>query len=641
MEFTNTRDEKHLHKWGYSDTMFEVQENKTFLTGDRYLICGYLMPNFIDFINNELEIKDFDINDLQVEKEYLLDDPNLSKGFLNDISSIEHTMKSENRLSHSHGQTSASEIYNVLYNKNKLNREIDLVLYPKNEEEIIHIISTASEHNICLVPYGGGTNVSCALSLPTDDKRNMVSVDMSYINNLISIDKENNLATFGAGIKGKDLENILNENGYTCGHEPDSIEFSTLGGWVSTNASGMKRSKYGNIEDIVVNYRLHTPNGIIEKIMNTPRNSHGSSVDSMIFGSEGNFGIISQVTIKINKKPEVIEYQSIVFENFETGVQFMKDLTVNNSDIIPASIRLVDNRQFRFALSLKPEKTTVESIKEYIKNYVLENYYGFDPNEMVLCTITYEGKKEEIQYKTKMLSKLSSEYGGIMGGSDNGKKGYQLTFAIAYIRDFLSKFYIIGETFETSVPWSNIRDVCKDVELKLYEKTKHYNSKPFLSYRVTQTYKTGVCIYFMLGFYHKGMDNVTQVFSELEEELRDSIINAGGSISHHHGIGKHRSNFLIESYNNVGNSESECIQAFKKEIDPQNIFGIKNNIFNKPYNEKISKEFDNYNLKNIDSDEEESIIKDQIFISETVENEERILHPYNSDDEEIIDRDLE
>jgi alkyldihydroxyacetonephosphate synthase len=228
-----------------------------------------------------------------------------------------------------------------------------------------------------------------------------------------------------------------------------------------------------------------------------------------------------------------------------------------------------------------------------------------------------------------------------MGGSDNGKKGYQLTFAIAYIRDFLSKFYIIGETFETSVPWSNIRDVCKDVELKLYEKTKHYNSKPFLSYRVTQTYKTGVCIYFMLGFYHKGMDNVTQVFSELEEELRDSIINAGGSISHHHGIGKHRSNFLIESYNNVGNSESECIQAFKKEIDPQNIFGIKNNIFNKPYNEKISKEFDNYNLKSIDSDEEESIIKDQIFISETVENEERILHPYNSDDEKIIDRDLE
>lgn len=585
----------HLHKWGYSDTEFEINEKSISLTGNRYLICGYPMPNFMNFIKDELEIEDFSFTDLQEEKKYIISKSIINKSFIKDIENIQYEMDDESRLVHSHGQTSASEIYNVIYGEGELTREVDLVIYPENDDNIEKILHSAFDNNVCLVPYGGGTNVSCALSIPKDEERMVVSVDMSRMNKMISIDKENNLATFGAGITGKDLEEILNEHGYTCGHEPDSIEFSTLGGWISTNASGMKRSKYGNIEDIVINYKMYTTQGIIRKNLNTPRNSHGSGIESLVFGSEGNYGLISEATIKINKQPEVIEYQSIVFKNFDQGVNFMRDLTVNNSDIIPSSIRLVDNKQFRFALALKPEKTIVESFKDNIKDYMLENYYGFSPEEMVLCTITYEGKKEEIQYKQTMLQQLANKYEGLLGGSDNGKKGYQLTFAIAYIRDFLSKFYIIGETFETSVPWSNIRDVCKDVELKLYEKTKQYKSKPFLSYRVTQTYKTGVCIYFMLGFYHKGMTNVTKVFSELEEELRVSIIEAGGSISHHHGIGKHRSKFILESYKN--NPEISCIRNFKNNIDPKNIFGISNNIFNNNSISEISEEYQKYSQK--------------------------------------------
>ena len=631
----------HLHKWGYSDTEFLIDGNNISLSGDRYLICGYSMPKFMDFIQDELEIKDLDFSNLQQEKNYEISDPIINEIFLKEIkgNSIKYSVDRDSRLVHSHGQTSASEIYSVIYGEGKLSREVDLVVYPKDSIEVDKIMTIGVRENVCLIPYGGGTNVSCALSIPTEEDRMVVSVDMSELNQLISIDKENNLATFGAGIRGKDLEEILNKQGYTCGHEPDSIEFSTLGGWISTNASGMKRSKYGNIEDIVVNYKLHTPKGILENFINTPRNSHGSGINSLIFGSEGNYGIISQATIKINKKPEVIDYQSIVFPNFDVGVNFMKELTLNNTDIIPSSIRLVDNRQFRFALALKPEKTPVESVKEYIKNFVLENYYGYDPEEMVLCTITYEGKKEEIQYKLKALQNLSNKYQGLMGGSDNGKKGYQLTFAIAYIRDFLSKFYIIGETFETSVPWSNIRDVCKNVELTLYQKTKDYDSKPFLSYRVTQTYKTGVCIYFMLGFYHKGMNGVTEIFSDLEEELRESIIQAGGSISHHHGIGKHRSKFLLESYQD---STLNCLRNFKNNIDPQNNFGIKNNIFNIDI-EDFSKEYENYDLNSklgIEEDDDSSIDMDKVNISDNEKYNDDCSF-LKSDDETIIDKDLE
>jgi alkyldihydroxyacetonephosphate synthase len=581
----NLLNNKKDHEWGFNDTEFQVNtENENIsLKGNRYLICGYEMPNFIPYIRKELEISDLDINDIQKKKNYIIRPSIINNNFMNEINDIKFSKDDNDRLIHSHGQTSASEIQYVLYSEQNLEREVDLVLYPKNSNDIEKIIKLANKYNICLVPYGGGTNVSCALKCPKEEKRMIVSVDMKLLNNLINIDKENNLATFGAGITGLEMEKILLEHEYTSGHEPDSMEFSTLGGWISTNASGMKKSKYGNIEDIVVNYKLYTSKGLIEKSINTPRNSYGTVIHGCIFGSEGNFGIITEATIKINKKPELIEYQSILFKNFNQGIKFMKELTINNKNLLPASVRLVDNKQLKFALALKPEKTYFGEWKEFLKDLVLKKYYGFDKDEMVLCTLTFEGKIIEVYDKISDVKSLAYKYEGILGGSDNGKKGYQLTFAIAYIRDFLNKLYCIGETFETSVPWNNIQNVCNAVENKLIEETEDLNSKPFLSYRITQTYKTGVCIYFMLGLYYKGVNNIIEKFEHIEHKLREVIIEEGGSISHHHGIGKHRSSFLI---NEVCENEQKCIKSIKNTIDPQNVFGISNGIFDIKLNDK-------------------------------------------------------
>ena len=117
-----------------------------------------------------------------------------------------------------------------------------------------------------ILTFGGGTNVTNALKLPKAEKRMIVSVDTRRMNKIKSIDKENLLITVQAGITGKQLEEELHKKGYTVGHEPDSIELSTLGGWISTNAAGMKKNRYGNIEDIVQNVTMVTPNGSINQI---------------------------------------------------------------------------------------------------------------------------------------------------------------------------------------------------------------------------------------------------------------------------------------------------------------------------------------------------------------------------------------
>lgn len=163
---------------------------------------------------------------------------------------------------HSHG-ASLREVFNLKYHR--FDRYVDLVLYPISTEHVEEIIGLAHEHNVILIPYGGGTNVTQALYLKTGQKcqegRMIVSLDMSRMNKVVWIDKDNMTACVQAGIRGQDLDKDLKLSGYLMGHEPDSSEFSTLGGWVSTRASGMKKNTYGNIDDIVQSITLVTPNG--------------------------------------------------------------------------------------------------------------------------------------------------------------------------------------------------------------------------------------------------------------------------------------------------------------------------------------------------------------------------------------------
>jgi alkyldihydroxyacetonephosphate synthase len=150
-----------------------------------------------------------------------------------------------------------------------------------------------------------------------------------------------------------------------------------------------------------------------------------------------------------------------------------------------------------------------------------------------------------------------------------------LTFGIAYIRDFFNQFHILGETFETSVPWTKILDVTRAVEKTLFQECEERGvpGKPYLSYRVTQTYHTGVCIYFTMGFSGQKLDKADEIYHEVEHKLRQVILDNGGSLSHHHGIGKIRKSFLpqIQTTNSI-----EVLRKVKLAMDPKDIFAIGN-----------------------------------------------------------------
>jgi alkyldihydroxyacetonephosphate synthase len=271
------------HRWGFRDTKLFIHPDQSVeMTGERYNLCGYKMPYLIPFVNRELDVT-IEVSSPRPRTAKPQATPvSSNKAFLTALTGAlrpdQFTADDRERLLHSHGQTTTEEVSRVLYEN--LERCVDLVVWPESDEDCQTVVTLAGEHGACLIPYGGGTNVSSALLVPAGERRMVVSVDTRRMNRVLSINRANLTATVQAGITGSRLEELLGKEGLTCGHEPDSVELSTLGGWIATNASGMKKNRYGNIEDLVENVTPVTPAGTIEQRYASPRQSPGGFDDS-------------------------------------------------------------------------------------------------------------------------------------------------------------------------------------------------------------------------------------------------------------------------------------------------------------------------------------------------------------------------
>ena len=566
------------HKWGYKDSGFKINDDKSVtFTGKRYPICGKKLYNFVPFVEEILGVEFAIEPKIKEVEEKHVSEPNINEPFMADLkksfSADRFSGEHNERLLHSHGQHSTDEVYKVLYNK--LDQFTDLVFYIENEEETVKLIDLAEKHNVCLIPYGGGTNVTNALRPPKEEKRMVVSVDTRRMAAVESVDEKNLMVTVEAGITGKALEKELNKLGFTVGHEPDSYEFSTVGGWISTNAAGMKKHKYGNIEDIVQNLRMVTPKGVINQKRPLTRSSFGIKTQNILFGSEGNLGIITSATLKVHRLPESSAYESIIFKDWDTGVRFMYDLY--HSNMVPASARLADNLQIRLGNALKENKEGLSKVLDDFKKYMLFNVKGVDPEKFTAAVFKIEGSNTEVENQRENLRTLSKKHSGILAGESTGKSGYLATMVIAYIRELIFTQNVLGETMETAVPWSKINQVKSEAHKLIVRLHKENNlpGKPFFTSRISKIYHTGVCMYNTIAMSFEGIENAEDVFTGIEHKMRENFIQNGGSISHHHGVGKLRKDFMRDT---ISESSIEMVRGIKKAQDPKNVFGVKNNI---------------------------------------------------------------
>ncbi|XP_045772093.1 alkyldihydroxyacetonephosphate synthase isoform X1 [Maniola jurtina] len=558
--------------WGYKDSMFVINETTTTFTGSRYLLGGKNLPYAKQWLKEHF--------DLDISKPRKT--PPLPTSFPQ--SRLPANVKEElqkitllstdgmDRLIRAHGQT-LHDVYNL--RENNFPRIPDAVVWPENHEQVEDIVNCASRHHFVIIPFGGGTSVSGSVTCPANEDRPIVVLDTSDMNSILWLDKEQLLARVQAGIVGQDLEREMRARGFTVGHEPDSYEFSTLGGWVATRASGMKKNTYGNIEDLVVQTKVVTPRGVIEKSCRVPRLSCGPEWEHIVLGSEGCLGVVTEVTLKIRPLPPVVRYGSLVFPDWDSGFYFERE--VARQRLQPSSIRLMDNEQFRFGHALKMEQSWGGVLLDGLKRFYITKIKGFDPCKLCLVTLLMEGTAEKVADSEKKMNNIAAQYGGVPGGAKNGEIGYTLTFVIAYVRDLALECDIVAESFETSVSWERALALCRNTKARVRDECdKRRITHYLISCRLTQTYDAGCCIYFYFGFKTVGFSDPVHVYEEIEEAARDEIIANGGSISHHHGVGKLRKKWYTATVSEPGR---HLLLAAKKALDPDNIFALGNMAF--------------------------------------------------------------
>ncbi|XP_055348767.1 alkyldihydroxyacetonephosphate synthase, peroxisomal-like isoform X2 [Paramacrobiotus metropolitanus] len=562
--------------WGYQDSKFLVnKKGQVEFSGDRYGIAGQTLPSFRPWMISTLNI-DLNFRTPSQPKPAPKDcaPPVRNDKFLSALveTGIAWSGDGEDRLIRAHGHT-LTEIFRL--RAGKYDRIPDLVVWPASHADVVKLVALANEHNVVIIPFGGGTSVSQALECLSSEARMIISLDTSQMNHILWIDDKNWTACVEAGKVGQDLEAELAQSGFCTGHEPDSMEFSTVGGWVATRASGMKKNVYGNIEDLVVHVKMVTARGVIQKNCQVPRMSAGPDIHQFILGSEGTLGVITEVVLKIRPLPEVKRYGSIVFPCFEDGVACLRQAAKERC--WPASIRLMDNQQFRFGQALKPEAASVfHSFWDGCKKFYVTRVKGYDPEKMCVCTLLFEGSSHDVMHLEERLYSIAAAHGGMPAGEENGLRGYTLTFVIAYLRDLGFEYGVVSESFETSVPWDSVVDLCRNVKFRVKKECDHHGVKqpPLITCRVTQSYDAGACIYFYFAFNYRGLSgDPVHVYEEIETAARDEILANGGSISHHHGVGKLRDRWLKQTISPGGLG---ILQAVKAYIDPKNIFAAGN-----------------------------------------------------------------
>ena len=582
--------------WGYKDSGFilNVDSNGSkivVMKGDRYKISNRPMPKLVPFLESEtktevdplrvalpripkISIPSTDLSSTDIDK--------LQKIVADDVNGVSVTDIDRARHGTGHSQ---EDMYMIRNDNLSQMRLPDAVIYPAKESEVESLVAAAMVEGWCLIPFGGGTNVCHATWCPPKNKdpRPMISVDMRRMNKILAINEEDSTMHVQAGITGGDLINEMTARGFTIGHEPDSIEFSTLGGWIATKASGMKQNKYGNIEGIVREVRVVSSKGKLwqhglNDCASFARVSTGTDLTALMIGSEGSLGIITSAVIKIWPLPKRKSYDSIILHKFEDGIRLMKDVSKLGA-LKPASIRLLDNTQFRLGQAMKSKESFTSDIKSKCKKVVAGLFAdSFDSNEMVCATITFEGSEQEVKLQSQEIRSLAAKHGGLCAGSEIGRAGYDMTYAIAYIRDFAMTYGFLAESFETFVPWSKVTSLIVATKDRL--RAEHHDralpGNPIITCRVTQLYDEGVCVYFYFCMNFKNVNDPSAVFADIELAARGEIMKNGGSLSHHHGVGKHRAPLMDRV-----NSESLCevFKIFKDSIDPENVFGVSNGTY--------------------------------------------------------------
>jgi len=456
------------------------------------------------------------------------------------------------RLKYSTGKA-MEDIFNL--REEKIENISDIVLHPRSKEDVQEILQLCHEKRIPLHVYGGGSSVTLGLTCP---EGGVTLVMNTHMNKIVKFSGINRTISVEAGMMGPVYEDLLNnapekleaENRYTGGHFPQSFEYSTVGGWVAALGSGQASSYYGDAYDLVVSQEYVTPQGSF-KTHDFPATATGPKINDIMKGSEGCFGVLVSVTMKIFKyQPETSRQFTFMFPQFENAVNAARQISQNNSGM-PSIFRVSD-----------PEETDVAMKMYNLDKSIIGRVMGLKglkSGSRSLLMGQTDGDKAFSNNLLKQIKKICSKnFGSNLSGYPM-RKWHKGRFCDPYMRDALNDFGVLIDTLEASVTWENFKSLYSQVRNHI---KKHPNT--ICMTHASHFYDQGTNLYFI--FITK-MGDIDE-FRSFQRSIIQKIEENHGSLSHHHGVGRMMAP-LMEKH--LGKTQMDILRALKKHFDPNNI----------------------------------------------------------------------
>ena len=452
----------------------------------------------------------------------------------------------------------------------------DVVLWPETTDEVSQILALASEHGVPVVPWGGGSGV-CGGAMAVAGG---ITIDLKRMNQVVSVSAEDHLATFQCGIIGQTLEDQLNMRGLTLGHFPASIYCSTLGGWLAARSAGQLSSKYGKIEDMVVGLEAVLGDGRVIRCTWT----HEPDLIPVIVGSEGTLAVITQATLKIHPLSGYRIFRAYEFPRMAAGCEAMR--RVMQRGLKPAVMRLYDELDTLMARSSGQDKRSSMlddaiyslprvgkglgiDIKGTLVKAALSRAGMFSkvaeklaPKLSGGCLLIagFEGDQPHTDVEAALCHAEFMQAGGKDRGEGPGLAWYENRYAVSYKQSPLYASGGFADTMEVAVTWDRLMDLYAEVRRTI-------SNKALVLAHFSHAYPEGCSIYFTFAASAEGKAKTDALYDEIWQEGLQAVLRAGGTISHHHGVGQSKAAFMEEEQG----SAMGVYRQLKSVMDPSGI----------------------------------------------------------------------
>jgi alkyldihydroxyacetonephosphate synthase len=421
----------------------------------------------------------------------------------------------------------------------------DAVLLPQRDDEIAAILRYCSEHGIAIVPFGGGTSVVGGLDPIRGGFSAVISLDLRRLTELHSLDEVSGEAELGAGLTGPEAERLLGERGFSLGHFPQSFQYATIGGFAATRSSGQDSAGYGRFNDMVRGLRTVTPAGVLD-LGRAPESAAGPDLRQLMIGSEGVFGIITRVRVKVHPLPAATTYEAWSFPDFATGADALRAVVQTGAG--PTVIRLSDEAETGVNLA------TTESIGE-------DQITGG-----CLAITAFEGTAAHVQSRHAETRAVLQAAGGTSLGEGPARAWEHGRFSAPYLRDSLLSAGALCETLETATNWSNVPALKAAVTEALTKSLGESGTPALVLCHISHVYPTGASLYFTVVAGQRG--NPIEQWHKAKTAASEAMMRTGATITHHHAVGADHRPWMRDE---VGDLGVAVLRAVKATLDPAGI----------------------------------------------------------------------